>query len=195
MPPKAKGRKRNREADKPLSGLDVDALLHKEKRVKISPENAVPEFKQALATTVDVEAVAGVVKQMSAIIEDQIRHSFGDANYDRVVEQLGVMRDELVAYEEPKLYNDFSRQLKEKILKEELGGDRRELWWLIRRSKLGLIDKHMSDQSDVSEEEAKEVRLLLPFPLYSPANDCSSCPLNDRSGVKMHHFIIANEQM
>lgn len=173
----------------------MDALLHKEKRAKITPENAIPEFKQALATTEDVEAVAGVVKQMSAIIEDQIRHSLGDANYDRVVEQLGVMRDELVAYEEPKLYNDFSRQLKDKILKEELGGDRRELWWLIRRSKLGLIDKNMSDQSDVSEEEAKEVRLFLPFCLYTPANDCSSCPLNDRPGVKIHHFIIANELM
>jgi Ku C terminal domain like. len=123
-------------------------------------KNAIPEFKQALAATVDIDAVAGVVKQMSAIIEDQIRHSLGDANYDRVVEQLGVMRDELVAYEEPKLYNELIRQLKEKILKEELSGDRRELWWLIRRSKLGLIDKNMSEQSDVSEEEAKEVKLL-----------------------------------
>ncbi|KAJ9221879.1 hypothetical protein DTO027B5_4632 [Paecilomyces variotii] len=156
VPPKAKGRKRNREADKPLSGLDVDALLHKGKRAKISPENAIPEFKQALSATEDIEAVAGVVKQMSTIIEDQIRHSLGDANYDRVIEEVGVMRDELVAYEEPKLYNDFARQLKDKILKEELGGDRRELWWLIRRSKLGLIDKSMSEQSDVSEEEAKE---------------------------------------
>lgn len=97
---------------------------------------------------------------MTGIVEDQIRHSLGDANYDRVIETLGVMRDELVGYEEPKLFNDFVRQIKEKLLKEELGGDRRELWWLVRRHKLGLIDKKMSDRSEVSEEEAKEVSLL-----------------------------------
>lgn len=95
---------------------------------------------------------------MTAIIEDQIRHSLGDVNYDRVIEGLGVMREELISYEEPASYNDFMRQLKEKLLKEELGGDRRELWWLVRRSKLGLIDKEQSDRSEVTEEEAKEVR-------------------------------------
>lgn len=190
MPPKAKGRKRNREADKPLSGLDVDALLHKGKRAKISPENAIPEFKQALSATEDIEAVSGVVKQMSTIIEDQIRHSLGDANYDRVIEEVGVMRDELVAYEEPKLYNDFARQLKDKILKEELGGDRRELWWLIRRSKLGLIDKSMSEQSDVSEEEAKEASFLLLDSLYTPANGHSSFHRSNKSIIIP---VIANE--
>lgn len=97
---------------------------------------------------------------MTAIIENQIRHSLGDANYDRVIEMLGVMRDELVGYEEPKLFNNFLRQVKEKLLKDELGGDRRELWWLIRRHKLALIDNNMSEQSDVTEEEAKRVRIL-----------------------------------
>ena len=91
------------------------------------------------------------------IIEDQIRHSLGDANYDRVNEGLGVMRDELISYEEPTLYNEFIQQLKERLLKEELGGDRRELWWLLRRNKLGLIDRQQSDRSEITEDEAKEV--------------------------------------
>lgn len=94
---------------------------------------------------------------MIAILEDQIHTSFADANYDRVIEGLGVMREELISYEEPGLYNDFLSQLKEKLLKEELGGDRRELWWLIRRSKLGLIDKSQSDRSQLTEEQAREV--------------------------------------
>jgi hypothetical protein len=94
---------------------------------------------------------------MGAIIEDQIRNSLGDANYDRVVEELGVMKDELVAYEEPGLYNDFLRRLKKKILQNELAGDRRELWWLIRRSNVGLIDKSVSELSNVTEQEAREV--------------------------------------
>ncbi|RAH42091.1 ATP-dependent DNA helicase 2 subunit KU80 [Aspergillus brunneoviolaceus CBS 621.78] len=155
VPPKAKGRKRTRETEKPLSGLDVDALLHQEKRSKISPNNAIPEFKQAVAQAENIETIREAVRQMSAILEDQIRHSLGDANYDRVTEGLGTMREELLAYEEPALYNEFLRQLKEKVLRERLGGDRRELWWLIRRSRLGLIDRLQSDQSEVTEEEAK----------------------------------------
>ncbi|RHZ68144.1 ATP-dependent DNA helicase 2 subunit KU80 [Aspergillus thermomutatus] len=156
VPPKVKGRKRVRESEKPLSGLDVDALLHQEKRARISPTNAIPEFKQTLTQAETIETIKDAVKQMTSIIEDQIRNSLGDANYDRVNEEMGVMRDELISFEEPALYNDFLRQLKDKLLKEELGGDRQELWWLLRRSKLGLISQRESDQSDVTEEQAKE---------------------------------------
>ncbi|OOF94618.1 hypothetical protein ASPCADRAFT_148392 [Aspergillus carbonarius ITEM 5010] len=156
VPPKTKGHKRTREAEKPLSGLDVDALLHQEKRTKISPKNAIPEFKQTLSQAENIETVKEAVQQMSTIIQDQVKHSLGDANYDRVTEGLGVMREELISYEEPAVYNDFLKQLKNKLLKEELGGDRRELWWLIRKNKLGLIDQHQSEHSEVTEEEAKE---------------------------------------
>lgn len=160
MPPKTKGRKRQRETEKPLSGLDVDALLFQEpKRSKISAGNAVPEFKQMLSRAESVDTIHDAVRQMAAIIETQIKDSLGDANYDRVIEGLGTMREELVDYEEPALYNEFLRVLKGKVLGEELGGDRRELWWLVRKSKLGLIDQATSERSDVSEEAAKEVCL------------------------------------
>jgi ATP-dependent DNA helicase 2 subunit 2 len=161
VPPKVKGRKRDREIDKPLSGLDVDELLHREKRVKISPDNAIPEFKQTLASAENIDVIKDAVRQMEKIIESHIRNSFGDANYDRVVEELGVLREELVDYEEPELYNDFLRRLKESILKEQLGGDRQELWWLIRRSNIGLVDKKTSDRVEVTEQEAKEVSSTL----------------------------------
>lgn len=156
VPPKAKGRKRAREPEKPLSGLDVDSLLHQEKRVRISPNNAIPEFKQTLAQAENIETMKDAVKQMRSILEDQIRHSLGDANYDRVTEGLGVVREELIAYEEPGLYNDLIRKVKEALLKEKLGGDRRELWWLLKRSKLGLIEQRESELSEVTEEEAKK---------------------------------------
>ncbi|OKL60701.1 ATP-dependent DNA helicase II subunit 2 [Talaromyces atroroseus] len=156
VPPKAKGHKRNRDVDKPLSGLDVDELLHREKRAKISAANAIPEFKQTLATAETIEAVKDAAGQMEKIIEGHIRTSFGDSNYDRAVEELGVLREELIDYEEPGLYNDIIWRIKDKILKEQLGGDRQELWWLIRRSKVGLIDKSVSDRSEVTEEEAKQ---------------------------------------
>lgn len=131
------------------------------KRAKISPENAVPEFKQMLSRAKSVETIHDAVKQMTVIIEAQIEHSLGDANYERVVESLGTLREELVDYEEPDLYNNLLRRLKEKIVNEELGGDRLELWWLVRKSKLGLIDKKTSERSEISEEEAKEVSVNL----------------------------------
>ena len=42
------------------------------------------------------------------------------------------------------------------LSKEELGGDRREMWFLIRRNKLGLIRQDESSESEVTEEEAKD---------------------------------------
>ena len=41
---------------------------------------------------------------MGAIIENQIQNNLGEANYDRVVEELGVMKDKLMVYKEPNLY-------------------------------------------------------------------------------------------
>ncbi len=154
VPPKLKGRKRNREMDKPLSGLNVEDLFRKEKRTKIDPENAIPEFKQALAITEDLDSVKDAVRQMANIVEDQIRHSFGDSNYNRAVEELGVIRQEMVELEEPGLYNDMLGELKRKIMAEELGGNRKEMWWFVRKSRIGLITKGSSSSSNVTDQEA-----------------------------------------
>lgn len=109
-----------------------------------------------LARAEDIEDIKDAVKQMSSIVENQIKDSFGDSNYARVVEELGVMRSELTELEEPVLYNEVLRGLKKKIMAEELGGDRREMWWSIRKNRLGVIDKRISAVSDVTEDEAKE---------------------------------------
>ncbi|EEH48879.2 uncharacterized protein PADG_04958 [Paracoccidioides brasiliensis Pb18] len=163
VPPKAKGRKRVRDTEKPLSGLNVEELLRTEKRVRISPDNSIPEFKQSLANSQNLDTVKDAVKQMSTIIENQIKHSLGDANYDRAVEGLGTMKEELVSFEEPGLYNDFIRSLKAKLLGGELGGDRREMWWHVRKNRLGLIDKNLSEVSEVTVEEAGNVSHCFPY--------------------------------
>jgi ATP-dependent DNA helicase 2 subunit 2 len=79
---------------------------------------------------------------------------------------LGVMKEELVAFEEPDLYNKFLRKLKEKILDEKLGGDRREMWWLIRKNRVGLIDQNLSNKSNLTEQEAREVSISESFLHY-----------------------------
>jgi len=157
VPPKQKGRKRGRDTEKPLSGLDVESLLGREKRVKISSENAIPEFKQLLATTEDSGAINEASKQMGTIIENYIRYSTGDSSYGRAIEAIRVMREELDDFEEPGMFNNFMRQLKKRILDGDLDGDRREMWWRIRANRLGLLDKKTNPMSDVSEDEAKTV--------------------------------------
>ncbi|KAH0556896.1 hypothetical protein GP486_005318, partial [Trichoglossum hirsutum] len=156
VPPKQKGRKRNRDQPKPLSGLNVEELLGRQKRTKISAENAIPEFKQMLDTTEDLDAIQDASKQMSQIILSQVKYSLGDSGYSRAIEGLRVLREELTALEEPGIYNDFIKDLKQKLLAGDLNGDRREMWWEIRRNQVGLITKRLSSLSEVTDEEAKQ---------------------------------------
>lgn len=163
VPPKQKGRKRNRDLGKPMSGLDVDALLGQERpgRKKISAENAIPEFKQLLATTQDPRGIVDASRQMSEVIVSQVKHSLGDSGYGQAIEGLRVMREELTAYEEPRLYNDFIRDLKASLQAGKLDGERKEMWWLLRRNRLGLITHKESDVSEVEDEEARLVSISL----------------------------------
>jgi ATP-dependent DNA helicase 2 subunit 2 len=157
VPPKVKGRKRFREAEKPLSGLNVEELFQKEKRgKKIDSANAVPEFKQMLDLAEDETMILDAMNQMTAIVEEQIKNSFGDSKYNQALEGISTMRQAMVEMEEPKQYNDMLRRLKTKLLAGELGGDRIEMWYLVRRHRAGLIDKKLSPASDVTLEQADE---------------------------------------
>ena len=140
-----------------MSGLNVEQLLGREGRTRISPENAIPEFKQMLGTTDSPDGISDAANQLSDIIRTQIKNSFGANEYGKVTETLSVMRSELIALEEPDLYNGFIKKIKHDVLDLRLGGDRRELWWEIRRHALGLIDSRQSEASSVPEEEAKAV--------------------------------------
>lgn len=185
VPPKAQSRKRTRNEIKPLSGLDVNALLNKDmgkspskkkRTVQITHQNPIPEFRQALDVTTSVAEVHEATRGFGVIIEEQIRDSFGDVNYARAVEELGVMRSEMIDLEEPGVFNDFVRELKQKLLGGELGGERRDMWREVRRARLGLIERKVSGVSDVGEEEAEEVSRGQLFPSVSsliPASNFS----------------------
>ncbi|KAI9806269.1 MAG: hypothetical protein M1825_006384 [Sarcosagium campestre] len=154
VPPKQRGHKRKQGQDKPLSGLDVDGLLGRQKRGKISAENAVPEFKQMLRTTSDADGIKDAAGQMANIVSSRIKGSFGDSGYARAIEELRTMREELEILEEPELWNKLVRDLKGKLERGQLGGDRTEMWWLIRKNRLGLMDVSTMPHSDASVEDA-----------------------------------------
>ncbi|KAH7170292.1 SPOC like C-terminal domain-containing protein [Dactylonectria macrodidyma] len=155
VPPKAKG-KRTRDAVKPISGLDVDALLGEGEKGDIDPDNAVPGFKQALAVTEELSEIEDATKQMGAITNALITESFGDSKYAQAMECLAVMREELINLEEPGLYNTYVRDMKKQLLSGALGGDRRDFWFKIRWTRMGLIEKKQSEVSDVTPEEVEE---------------------------------------
>ncbi|KAK5173886.1 ATP-dependent DNA helicase yku80 [Saxophila tyrrhenica] len=162
VPPKARGKRFGRKGreEKPLSDLDVGALLAtdpKRNTKRIDPKNAIPEFKQFLSTGADdLAAVQDAVKQLKNIIFDWIKHSFGDSGYGKAVEAIRVMREEMNDLDRPAMYNDVMQELKQKLAKEELGGDGREMWFLIRKNRLGLIAQAESSESEITEGDAND---------------------------------------
>ena len=156
VPPKTQSRKQARNEVKPLSGLDVNALLGGTTKKKIDKDNAIPQFRQFLDSAESVDIVKDLAAQLQNIIEYQIRNSFADHAYNSAIEKLGVLRDEMIDVDEPNTYNEFVKGLKVKLLDEHLNGDRRDMWELVIESRLGLIPKSVSAASNVDEIEAKE---------------------------------------
>ncbi|KAL8790310.1 MAG: hypothetical protein Q9213_000662 [Squamulea squamosa] len=156
VPPKVQGRRRNRNEVKPLSGLNVEALLGSDKKkAKVSAQNAIPDFRRLLDSAESIEAIQDAAHQLGNIIQARIKDSFGDIAYTRALEEIRTLREEMIELEEPTVYNDFARQLKHKLLSENLGGNRKDFWWEYRKSRLGLIDKKAAQTSDATEEDAK----------------------------------------
>ncbi|KAL8898377.1 MAG: hypothetical protein Q9207_006730 [Kuettlingeria erythrocarpa] len=150
VPPKVQGRRRNRNEVKPLSGLNVEALLGGDKKkTRISSQNAIPDFRQMINNSDSIDGIRQTAQQLGAVVEARIKDSFGDIGYARALEEISVMREELIDLEEPEIYNDFAKELKRKLLSEQLGGNRKDFWWEFRKSKLGIID--------ATEEDAKAV--------------------------------------
>lgn len=160
VPPKARGKRFGRkDGTKPISELDINALLAsdpKRKTRRIDPKNAIPEFKQVFASSTDIDQIHDAFQQMQKIIHDWIRHSVGSFGYGRAVEGIRAIRDKAEEFEDPSLFNDILRDLKTKILGDALGGDRREMWYLVRSNRLGLISESDTERSEVTADEAKQ---------------------------------------
>ncbi|CAK3960688.1 ATP-dependent DNA helicase II subunit 2 [Lecanosticta acicola] len=160
VPPKARGKRWSRkDAPKPLSDLDVAALLAQDPQRKgkqIDPKNAIPEFKQILENAEKIEEIHDACKQLKFIIFDWINHSVGDSKYQQALEAIGVMRGEMLELEEAATFNEFMKELKKKILGGELGGDRKEMWYRVRTSRLRPIVKGECQGAEMTEEEGKQ---------------------------------------
>lgn len=163
VPPRTLARRgaRQSNAPKPLSGLDVDALLSSSsapsstKKNAVDPKNPIPSYRQALAQASDIPQVRALSESMAAVARDLVTRSTGDALYARAIEVLGVMRGELLDLEDAEGWNDIARDFKRKLFEGGMGGDRAEFWFAVRAGRLGLI-KEKECQGGVGEDEAKE---------------------------------------
>lgn len=157
VPPKVKG-KRYREQIKPMSGLDIEAILGREKRQKITKDNSIAEFKQMLAASEDEDTTfKEAAKQLGSIIREHIKTSTGDSKYDRALENIRVMREEMIGFELPTVYNDFLADLKKQLLSDELGGGRNDFMFALKQGHLGLIDSTEADSSKILKSDAAQV--------------------------------------
>jgi len=79
-----------------------------------------------------------------------------------------VMREELVELDEPEVYNEFVRDLKNEMLAGNLGGNRVDMWKEVKKNRLGLLTSSESERSEITEEMAKEVcdTFLVPALLF-----------------------------
>lgn len=167
-PTKVTGKRQREPSKKPISNIDIDAILAEGMRSvkkRITQDNSIPEFKQALRLlsmeSDDEKHFVSAVDDMKKVIHSLIRDSMGDQHYDRALENIGVMREQLIRLEVPGLYNEFLRDLKTKLKSGALGDDRREFWVKIRYpGRLGLIHKGQSEYSDVTEDDARKVSSL-----------------------------------
>ena len=110
-----------------------------------------------LETTEDPNGIVDAASQLISIIEKHIKDSFGDSNYHRVIAEMTALRQEMIEMEEPSLWNDWLKKLKEKLRSDGLGTGRDELWWRIRKDKLGLVVNSEMEVSDIGDDEARQV--------------------------------------
>ncbi|APA10393.1 hypothetical protein sscle_06g051630 [Sclerotinia sclerotiorum 1980 UF-70] len=146
--------KRNREVVKPLSGLDVEALLGREKRQKITVDNAIPEFKRTLASTDSTESVTKVTREMGDTVRTLLKRSTGNSTWAQAEEYLRVMRTELIDLVEPEVYNNFIEKFKKQLQNEDFD---RMFWFdIVRKNKLGLIHTGEASNTEKTEDEARQ---------------------------------------
>ncbi|KIN06019.1 hypothetical protein OIDMADRAFT_176135 [Oidiodendron maius Zn] len=157
VPPKTKGKRSRASPPKPLSGLDVESLLTHPKKFKLTTVNTIPTFKQLLAAADSPSLISPAATQMGSVIHELITRSLGDQFYEQALENLSVLREQMIEFEEPGVYNEYIRDLKGRLLKGELGEGRKDLWFrIMRERRLGLIDRETAPASEVGEEEAAE---------------------------------------
>ncbi|QSZ30883.1 hypothetical protein DSL72_000441 [Monilinia vaccinii-corymbosi] len=146
--------KRHREVIKPISGLDVQVLLSRQKRQKITVDNAIPEFKQALSNTDSTDGAIKATREMGDTVRTLLKRSTGNSTWAQAGEYLRTMRTELIDLIEPNIYNNFIEKFKKQFQNDDFD---RAFWFeVVRKDKLGLIHQGELENTEKTEEDARQ---------------------------------------
>ncbi|XP_048780641.2 X-ray repair cross-complementing protein 5-like isoform X2 [Ostrea edulis] len=105
----------------------------------------------ALINQRDADRFEEASKQMQKRVEQLVTDSFGPQFYGKALDCLKTLREQSVKKSEPMLYNTYMKKLKEFLIEK----GRRDFWEMLVDEKQGLISKMESEDSTVTQEEAK----------------------------------------
>lgn len=156
-------RRDRRDAVKPISDIDVEDLLASARASRAShqlvdPANPIPSFKQSLDDTTEPNGQTKAAAQMGKIIEKRIMQcgdggDLGRMAHERVLEEMRVLREQMLDLDYAAWWNEWVSGLKERLLlKGELAGLRTELWGRISSERLGLVE---GNRTHVTDEEVE----------------------------------------
>jgi len=130
--------------------VSVESLTTKVSSIgTISP---VHDF-QAMLLRRDVDLVITAIDQMQRIIIKIIEDSIQNQFYQKAIECLMALRRGCVIEAESEKFNTFLRTIKSQY--DAPGKKRQDFWEFIKLKKISLITQLESDESSVSETEAK----------------------------------------
>ncbi|CAO3576904.1 unnamed protein product [Absidia cylindrospora] len=125
-----------------------DSTSSKTKQLSIGPADPVKDFLAMLADEQDL--VTAAVTQMSALILQLMKTSFGDQHYDRIMTCLKVFREAAAKENEAGAFNQCLHQLKEMINPANPRSNRREFWQMLQKESLSLITKDEAEDDEVT---------------------------------------------
>nr|CAG4711704.1 unnamed protein product [Naegleria fowleri] len=143
--------------------------LFAEQANSVKTTNPTKDFNDMLNRK-DVDLVDKAIKEMQNVIFKLINDSIEDQYYEKVLSCVRVLREGCIRESEPELFNHFM-----KILKQQYSKGKREEFWknYIVGNKISLITQDECDESEVTEEEAKNflTQAVLAAPVQEEVED------------------------
>lgn len=95
---------------------------------------------------------------MGDTVRTLLKRSTGNSTWAQAGEYLRTMRTELIDLFEPNIYNNFIEKFKKQLQNDDFD---RTFWFeVVRKNKLGLIHQGEMENTEKTEEDARQVRIV-----------------------------------
>ncbi|XP_021378174.1 X-ray repair cross-complementing protein 5-like [Mizuhopecten yessoensis] len=141
-------------AKKPRLDDDLEGGMADITRAKVTEVGTVTPVEDFVAfiNQKDEDKFEEASQQMQKRVEQIVLDSFGAQFYPKAMDCLQALRKHSIKKSEPGLYNTFMKKFKDVLIAK----GRRDFWEQVVAENQGLISKMESEESTVSNEEAKQ---------------------------------------